>query len=79
MIEDPVLLNDWYIVAATRDLTESEMLTARLWDDGVAWLEAAGAQAGGDLCSGSCQRSSLFLLRPWTSNGRREDDHWPRR
>ena len=33
MIEDPVLLNDWYIVAATRDLTESEMLTARLWDE----------------------------------------------
>ena len=33
MIDDPVLLNDWYIVAAARDLVEGEMLTARLWDE----------------------------------------------
>ena len=51
MIEDPVLLNDWYIVAATRDLTESEMLTARLWDEElVLWRHKGVVMVWKDYC-----------------------------
>ena len=51
MIDDPVLLNDWYIVAASRDLAEDEMLPARLWDeDLVIWRHGGEALAWKDYC-----------------------------
>jgi len=31
MIDDPILLNDWYIVAAARELKEETLLAARLY------------------------------------------------
>ena len=31
MIDDPVLLNEWYIVATASELKEEALLAARLW------------------------------------------------
>ena len=51
MIDDPVLLNDWYIVAKARDLMEGEMLTARLWDEElVLWRDEGAVMAWKDYC-----------------------------
>ena len=51
MIDDPVLLNDWYIVAAARDLVEGEMLTARLWDEElVLWRHQDAVMTWKDYC-----------------------------
>ena len=51
MIDDPVLLNDWYIVAAARDLADKAMLPVRLWDeDLVIWRHGGQVMAWKDYC-----------------------------
>jgi phenylpropionate dioxygenase-like ring-hydroxylating dioxygenase large terminal subunit len=43
MIDDSVLLNDWYIVAAASELKEEALLAARLWDEDLVLWRNAGA------------------------------------
>jgi len=51
MIDDPILLNDWYIVAAARDLAEDSMLPVRLWDEElVIWRHGGQVMAWKDYC-----------------------------
>ena len=51
MIDDPVLLNDWYIVAAARDLADEAMLPVRLWDEElVIWRHNGQVMAWKDYC-----------------------------
>ncbi|MED5357015.1 MAG: Rieske (2Fe-2S) protein, partial [Pseudomonadota bacterium] len=51
MIDDPVLLNDWYIVAASRDLADKAMLPVRLLDeDLVIWRHDGQVMAWKDYC-----------------------------
>ena len=51
MIDDPVLLNDWYIVAAARELADEAMLPVRLWDEElVIWRHDGRVMAWKDYC-----------------------------
>ena len=51
MIDDPVLLNDWYIVAASRDLADDAMRPVRLWDeDLVIWRHGGQVIVWKDYC-----------------------------
>ncbi|MEC8201996.1 MAG: Rieske 2Fe-2S domain-containing protein, partial [Pseudomonadota bacterium] len=51
MIDDPVLLNDWYIVAAARELADEAMLSVRLWDEElVIWRHDGRVMAWKDYC-----------------------------
>ena len=51
MIDDPVLLNEWYIVASASELKEETLLAARLWDeDLVLWRNGSAVMAWRDYC-----------------------------
>ena len=51
MIDDPVLINDWYIVAAARDLNDVTPLAVRLWDEElVVWRSGDDVIAWRDYC-----------------------------
>jgi len=51
MIDDPVLLNEWYIVATASELKEEALLAARLWDeDLVLWRKDGAVMAWRDYC-----------------------------
>ena len=42
MINDPVILNDWYVVGRSSDLAEGCILAARLFDENlVLWRKDA--------------------------------------
>ena len=51
MNDDPVLRNDWYVVAASRDLAEGGVVSARLLgEDLVLWRSGDKVMAWKDLC-----------------------------
>jgi hypothetical protein len=51
MIDDPVLLNDWHVVARASALAEGAAKPARLLGiDLVVWRSAGGVQVWDDLC-----------------------------
>jgi len=51
MIDDPVLLNDWHVVARASELAPSSAVPARLLGvDLVVWRGDAGIQVWDDLC-----------------------------
>ena len=51
MIDDPVLLNDWYIVAAAHDLDEETPLAVRVWEEElVLWRLGDKVMAWRDYC-----------------------------
>lgn len=60
MIDDKVLLNDWHVVAHTKDLPEGEIQRARLLDeDIVLWRTNGQVLAWQDLCLHRGARLSL--------------------
>src|SRR5271157_4669210 len=51
MIEDPVLLNDWHVVARSSETSKGEVRAARLLgQDLVVWRSEAGVCVWKDLC-----------------------------
>ena len=51
MIDDPILLNDWHVVARASDLPEGKAVPARLLGtDLVVWRGSSGFQVWDDLC-----------------------------
>ena len=51
MIDDSVLWNDWYIVAAARDLDDETPLAVRVWDtELVVWRTGDAVMAWKDYC-----------------------------
>ena len=51
MIDDPVLLNDWHVIARSSDVADGQVLAARLLgQDLVLWRSAQGICAWQDLC-----------------------------
>ena len=51
MIDDSVLWNDWYIVAAARDLDDETPLAVRVWDtELVVWRTGDSVMAWKDYC-----------------------------
>ncbi len=51
MIDDPILLNDWYVVAASRDLGKEALLAVRLWDEEIVlWRHDDAIMAWKDYC-----------------------------
>ena len=60
MIDDPVLVNDWHVVARATDVAESAVVSARLLDeDLVLWRRNGEAMAWRDLCPHRGTRLSL--------------------
>lgn len=60
MINDPVLLNDWHVVAASKDLVEGQVLAARLLgQELVLWRLNGQVLAWQDLCLHRGARLSL--------------------
>jgi len=60
MIDDPVLLNDWHVVARSDDLGDGEVQAARLLDeDLVLWRRDGQVMAWRDLCIHRGTRLSL--------------------
>lgn len=63
MIDDPVLINDWHIVATMQQLAEKPVLSARLLgEDLVVWQSPHGPRAWQDLCVHRGTRLSLGSL-----------------
>ena len=51
MINDPILVNDWHVVACSQDLAEGDVLSVRLLDeDLVLWRAGSRVLAWKDLC-----------------------------
>ena len=64
MIQDPVLLNDWHVVARAEDLVEGEVRRARLLnEDLVLWRVGERVMAWKDLCVHRGSRLSLGEIR----------------
>ena len=60
MIDDPVLVNDWHVVARSDDLPESGVAGARLLgEDLVVWRHGTEVMAWKDLCVHRGTRLSL--------------------
>lgn len=60
MINDPVLMNEWFVVGRSADLAEGQMLTARvLGEDLVIWRIDGQAMVWQDLCIHRGTRLSL--------------------
>ena len=60
MIDDPVLVNDWHVVARSTDVLESQVAGARLLgEDLVVWRQGGQVMAWKDLCVHRGTRLSL--------------------
>lgn len=60
MIDDPVLVNDWHVVARSSDVPESQVAGARLLgEDLVLWRQNGAVMAWKDLCVHRGTRLSL--------------------
>jgi len=60
MIDDPVLVNDWHVVARSSDVDDSQVAAARLLgEDLVVWRRAGEAMVWRDLCVHRGTRLSL--------------------
>jgi len=60
MIQDDVLINDWHVVACSKDVLDGELLAARLLDeDIVLWRTKGEIHAWQDLCIHRGTRLSL--------------------
>ena len=58
--QDPVLVNDWHVVARSRDLPEGKILKVRvLGEDLIIWRHAGEVMAWKDLCIHRGSRLSL--------------------
>ncbi len=63
MVNDPVLLNDWHVVATVDELAQTPVIGTRLLgEDLVVWRSAAGVQVWQDLCVHRGTRLSLGAL-----------------
>lgn len=64
MINDPILVNDWHVVACSQDLAEGDVLSVRLLDeDLVLWRAGSRVLAWKDLCIHRGARLSLGEIR----------------
>jgi phenylpropionate dioxygenase-like ring-hydroxylating dioxygenase large terminal subunit len=64
MIDDPVILNDWYTVARSSDLAEDALLAARLFDeDLVLWRSGGQVIAWRDRCAHRGTKLSMGQIR----------------
>ena len=60
MIDDPILVNDWHVVARSSDVPESQVVGARLLGaDLVVWRQGGQVMAWRDLCVHRGTRLSL--------------------
>jgi phenylpropionate dioxygenase-like ring-hydroxylating dioxygenase large terminal subunit len=67
MIDDAVILNDWYVVARASDLAEGEVLAARLFGEELAlWRRDGKLMAWRDRC---IHRGTRLSLGEITENG----------
>lgn len=64
MIDDPVILNDWYVVGRSSDLAEGGILAARLFDENlVLWRQDGQVMAWQDLCRHRGTKLSLGQIK----------------
>lgn len=64
MIDDPAMLNDWYVVARASDLDEKGILPARLFDEEIVlWRSGDEVMAWQDYCLHRGARLSLGTVR----------------
>src|SRR5262245_62045361 len=67
MLADPVLINEWHVVAAAADLGEGKPLAARLLgEDLVLWQIGERIHAWRDLCLHRGTRLSLGTVKDAT-------------
>ena len=63
MLNDPVLLNDWHVVAHAPDLKEGKPIAARLLEeDLVLWRAGDKIHAWRDLCSFRTRALTVSVL-----------------